>query len=53
MAAEGVVEAVVLFDEKRADIEYRPDLVTPEQLVEVVNETGFTAKLSDKKEEET
>jgi len=51
MATDGVVEATVSYDDKRADVEYRPEVVTPKQLVEAVNETGFKAKLSDKKEE--
>lgn len=51
MATDGVVEAVVSYDDKRADVEYRPDLVTTGQLIEAVNEIGFTAKLSGKKKE--
>ena len=48
---DGVIEAKVSYDDKRADIEYRPDVVTPKQLVEAVDEIGFKAKLSDKKRE--
>lgn len=40
---EGVVDAEVLFDDKRAEVKYDPDAVTPQKLVEVVNATGFRA----------
>ena len=44
-AVEGVVEADVSFDEKRADVRYRPELVSPEKLIEAVDGTGFKARL--------
>lgn len=44
---KGVTEAEVSFDDKRADIKYDPETVTPQKLVEAVNETGFQATLLD------
>ena len=43
----GVIEAEVFFDDKRADVKYRPDLVAPDKLVAAVIETGFEATLLD------
>lgn len=42
---EGVVGAEVSFDEKRAEVRYRPELVGPEELIEAVDATGFRARL--------
>ncbi len=42
---EGVVGADVSFDEGRAEVRYRPELVSPEKLVEAVDATGFKARL--------
>lgn len=46
-AVAGVVDAEVSFDEQRADVRYRPDLVAPAALVKVVEETGFGAAVLD------
>ena len=46
-AVAGVVDAQVFYDEQRADIEYRPDIVVPAALVEAVEKTGFGATLLD------
>ena len=46
-AVAGVVDAKVSFDEQRADVEYRPEIVAPAALVEAVRETGFGAALLD------
>lgn len=42
---EGVTEADVSFDDERADVEYDPEAVTPQKLVDAVNQTGFQATL--------
>lgn len=44
---KGVAAAAVSFDDKRADVKYDADVVTPQKLVEAVNETGFQARLLD------
>ncbi len=46
-AVAGVVDAVVSYDDQRADVQYRPDIVAPGKLVEAVEETGFGAALLD------
>jgi len=47
-AVTGVVDAKVFYDAQRADVEYQPAIVTPEALVEAVEETGFGASVLDK-----
>jgi copper chaperone CopZ len=51
-AVAGVVDAEVFYDEQRADVEYRPDVVAPGALVEAVRETGFGATLLDESDAE-
>lgn len=46
-AVAGVVDAVVSYDDQRADVQYRPDIVAPGKLVEAVEKTGFGAALLD------
>jgi len=46
-AVAGVIDAEVSFDEQRADVEYRPDIVAPEALIAAVKEAGFDATLLD------
>lgn len=46
-AVAGVIDAKVHYDDKRADVKYRPAIVGPDKLVEAVNETGFEATLLD------
>ncbi len=43
----GVVDAEVSYDEARAVVRYRPDEVTPAQMIAAVNDTGFTAELAE------
>lgn len=45
MNVNGVVAAEVSYDEKRVDVQYRPSLVTPEVLVEAVDDIGFHASV--------
>jgi len=42
---EGVKSVEVSFEKKQAIVKYDPAKVTPEQLAEVINQTGFQAKL--------
>ena len=44
MGVDGVVEAEVSYDDKRADVRYRPDVVEPAALV-VIDGAGFTASV--------
>lgn len=50
---KGVVEADVSFDDRRARVSYRPERVTPEELVEAVDRTGFDAALRPDEDEPT
>jgi copper chaperone CopZ len=43
---DGVRDARVSFVERRAVVEYEPDRVVPEQLVEAVNKLGYRAILA-------
>ena len=49
-AVAGVVDAEVSYDDQRAEVQYRPGIVTPEELVEAVEATGFGAALLDESE---
>jgi len=42
---EGVDKAEVSFDDERAEVSYRPSQITPGQLVEAIDRTGFEATL--------
>ncbi len=44
---DGVVDAEVSYDDQRAAVRYDPETVTPQELIDAVNETGFKATLSD------
>lgn len=46
---DGVKDAKVSAPRKQAIVQYDPTKVTPEKLVEAVNETGFTATLAGQK----
>ena len=46
-AVAGVVDATVSYDDQRADVQYRPDIVAPGKLVEAVEATGYGAALLD------
>lgn len=51
LALDGVVAADVSFDDKRAEVRYRPELVTPEQLADAVSEAGFPAEVDNGRKE--
>ena len=42
---DGVVAAEVSYDDKRADVQYRPQLVTSESLVAAIDDIGFRASV--------
>ena len=43
MSVDGVVEAEVSFEEKRADVRYQPDVVDTAALVAAIDGAGFSA----------
>lgn len=45
----GVKEAKVIFDEKRATVDYDPAKITPQQLVDAVVKLGYKATLAPKR----
>ncbi len=47
MSVEGVIAAEVSYDDKRADVHYRPDLVEPDVLVNAINDIGFKASVME------
>ena len=47
LQVDGVVAATVSYDDKRADVEYRPDVVAPEALVKAIDEIGFEASVME------
>ncbi len=44
-AIVGVVDAEVSYDEQRAEVKYRSAVVSPEELIAAVEDTGFGASL--------
>lgn len=47
MRVDGVVAAEVSYDDKRADVQYRPDRVAPDLLVKAINDIGFEASVME------
>ncbi len=45
MKVEGVVAAEVSYDDKRVDVQFRPNAVTPEALVKAIDDIGFQASV--------
>lgn len=45
---DGVEQVDVSYEERRATVVYDPEKVTPQQLVEAVNKTGYRAELPEK-----
>ena len=48
---EGVARAEVVFKTKEAVIEYDPARISPDRIVKVINETGFKAEPTTRKEQ--
>ncbi|MCH2254061.1 MAG: hypothetical protein MK365_12965 [Vicinamibacterales bacterium] len=46
-AVDGVVDVEVSYDDKRADVRYRPDVVEPAALVAAVDGSGFSASVRE------
>lgn len=44
---DGVVDAEVFYDEKRADVRYRADRVQPSAMVSAIDSVGFSATVID------
>lgn len=44
---DGVSEATVSFDDKRARVVYDPSRVTPERMVQAVNDLGYRARVEE------
>ena len=42
---DGVVDANVSYDEKRAEVRYHPEVVDPAVMVEAIDGAGFSAAL--------
>lgn len=42
---DGVAKVVVVFDEKRAEVAYDPQRVTPRRMLEAVEELGFAGSV--------
>ena len=47
MGVDGVIDAEVSYDDKRADVRYQPDVVNPAVLVAAIDETGFSAAVME------
>ena len=45
---DGVVAAEVSYDDKRADVQYRPGLVTPASLATAIDRIGFKASVMER-----
>ena len=44
---DGVVDATVSYDDKRAEVRFHPDVVQPGAMVEAVDASGFSAIVND------
>ena len=44
---DGVVAVQVSYDDKRAQVDYRPGLVTPQSLVAAIDDIGFQASVME------
>ena len=47
MGVDGVVDAEVSYDDKRADVRYQPDMVEPAALVAAIDGVGFSASVME------
>ena len=48
MSVDGVVEAEVSFEKKRADVRYQPDLADPAALLAAIDGAGFSASVMER-----
>ena len=47
MGVDGVVDAEVSYDNKRADVRYRSDAARPADMVAAIDAAGFSATVMD------
>ena len=47
MAVDGVVDAEVSYDDRRADVRYRPHVVQPAAMVVAIDGAGFSASVME------
>ena len=47
MGVDGVVDAEVSYDDKRADVRYRPDVARPAAMVAAIDAAGFSASVME------
>ena len=45
MGVDGVVDAEVSYDDKRADVSYQPDMVEPAAMLAAIDDAGFSASV--------
>ncbi len=45
IGVDGVVDADVSYDDKRAEVRYQPDMVEPAALVAAIDDVGFSASV--------
>ncbi len=45
MGVDGVVDAVVSYDDKQADVRYQPDMVEPAAMLAAIDDAGFSASV--------
>ncbi len=45
MGVDGVVDAEVSYDDKRADVRYQPDTVQPAAMLAAIDDAGFSASV--------
>ena len=50
LSLDGVVSATVSYEDKRADVQYRPELVEPATLIKAIEDIGFMARELDPKD---
>ena len=43
MSVDGVVDADVSYDDKRADVRYQPDKTEPAAMLAAIDDAGFSA----------
>ncbi len=47
MSVDGVVDAEVSYDDKRADVRYQPDMVEPAAMLAAIDDAGFSASVME------
>ena len=47
IGVDGVVDAEVSYDDKRADVRYQPDMVEPAAMLAAIDDAGFSASVME------